>query len=249
MTDKEALDALRESFGVRWGFPANSPNLRRALTHRSATTNSAATNERLEFLGDALVSAFVAHHLMVALPDAEEGTLSRSRAAVVRKESLAKAARRIGLQDLLVVAPGERKENRHNSDAPLADAYEAVLGALFLDGGGVPAGLFVQETLAENLRAVVRSPTPPDPKTHLQILTQSNGLGLPTYHDLPAPPPNDGDEATTAKFYADVRAQDGTILGTGQGTSKRAAQTRAAQQAIEMILQNDATTKGDPNKP
>ena len=223
----------RAEFAARWGFAPDSPHLALALTHRSAASG-AATNERLEFLGDALVGVYVARFLFQSLPDADEGTLSRCRSAVVRRESLANAARAIGLPDILKVAPGERKENRHNSDAPLADAFEAVVAALFVEAGDDAAESFVRAALGDTITAVVAAPVAPDAKTQLQVLLQGMGRGLPLYGDLPTP---DG------TFAVEVRTQAGDVLGWGAGLSKRAAQTVAAQTALETLAQETATTK------
>ena len=143
------------TFAVRFGFGTPTPNLLAALTHRSAATSVQTSNERLEFLGDALLSSFVARFLLKALPaDTDEGTLSRARVAVIRKETLAHAAREMGVADLLVVGNGERRAGRHTHDGLLADAYEALVGAMFLDQGDTGADRFLNETLADPLAVV-----------------------------------------------------------------------------------------------
>lgn len=210
----------------------DSPRVRTALTHRSAAATVSESNERLEFLGDALLSAFVARFLLESLPaETDEGTLSRARTRIVRRETLAKAARDLGLVDKLVMGAGERKDNRQTFESPLADAYEALIGAIFLDSGYEAAELFVQETLEDALRDVAQVPSLPDPKTALQIRLQAVGRGLPRYAIL-AEKGTGQDIVFTAAVYA---ADSSNPLGMGEGTNKRAAQTEAAKVALEAL--------------
>lgn len=213
-------------------LPPDTPNLRLALTHRSAAGSAAGNNERLEFLGDALLSAFVARFLLENLPpDTDEGTLSRARTGIVRRETLADAARRLGVASRLVMGAGEKKDRRENAESPLADAYEAVVAAVFLDAGYAAAEAFALQSLAPALAAIVAAPPVPDPKSELQIRLQAAGRGLPRYAIL--------GEAGTAQnivFTAAVYAGDGAEpLGTGAGANKRAAQTEAARAALASL--------------
>jgi ribonuclease III, bacterial len=219
------------AFAARWGFAPDSPRLRAALTHRSAAASPAESNERLEFLGDALLAAFVARFLLDSLPpDTDEGLLSRARTHVVRKETLAEAARAMGIADLLAVGPGERKAGRHENDSLLADAYEALVAAQYLDRGAEAMDTFIQATLAASLEDVAAHPPEPDPKTALQMRLQAAGRGLPTYHVTAAT-----GEGQDLRFAIEVRAADGTPLGAGEGPSKRIAQTEAARAALESL--------------
>ena len=182
-------------------------------------------------MGDALLSAFVARYLLAALPpETDEGTLTRARTRIVRRETLAGAARELGLADRLIMGAGETKDNRNRGESALADAYEAIIGAIFLDHGYDAAEAFVRETLAEPLRDVARSPDgfAPDPKTALQIRLQGARQGLPRYTIL-AETGTGQHIVFTAAVYAGNAAEP---LGTGQGVNKRAAQTEAARAAL-----------------
>ncbi|MDX1934742.1 MAG: ribonuclease III [Capsulimonadales bacterium] len=217
------------SFAEKWGFSGSSERLKQALTHTSAATNVAESNERLEFLGDALLSSWVARYLFAALPpETREDTLSRARVRIVRKETLAAAGRALRLSDWLDVGRGERKENRQERDSLIADAFEAVVAALFLDAGEEAMNRFLRVTLAEPLREVIEFPPEDDPKTRLQIRLQADGRGLPLYETIEEKRDREHHHFTVA-----VRTADGTILGTGSGSSKRAAQRMAALHALE----------------
>ena len=219
-------------FATQWGFLVDSPLLRIALTHTSAAEDVPHSNERLEFLGDALLSAWVSRYLYQHLPpDTKEDTLSRARVEIVRKETLAVAGRSIGLPELIAVGQGERKEQRNQRDSLVADAYEAVVAALFLEAGEETMGRFLAETLTKALADVVAHPPDDDPKTRLQIWLQSTGRGLPHYETLSEV--RDGEHH---HFVVVARAADGTPLGQGEGASKRAAQRCAAQNALHTSL-------------
>jgi ribonuclease-3 len=217
---------------ARWGLADDSVLLRAALTHRSAASTPAHSNERLEFLGDALLGAFVARILVDSLPpDTDEGTLTRSRIAVIRRETLADAGRALGLSALLQVGNGERRDNRHERDSLLADAYEALLAAIFLEAGDEVARRFVAETLAAPLAAVVHTPPPADPKTRLQESLQAAGRGLPLYRLV-----TETLSGAQRHFTLEVTDGAGNILGRGEGPSKRAAERDAAVAALEHLL-------------
>jgi ribonuclease-3 len=219
------------AFAARWGFAPDSIRLRAALTHRSVAPSPAASNERLEFLGDALLSAFVARYLLDALPpDTPEGVLSRARVQVVRKETLAEAARAMGVSDLLEVGPGERKEGRHTHDGLLADAFEALVAARFLDDGEAAMAALLRDALAGPLAQVAASPPGADPKTRLQERLQAVGRGLPTYPIVEA-----SGSGHHHVFVAEARSADGALLGRGEGPTKRAAQAAAAEDALARL--------------
>jgi ribonuclease-3 len=219
---------LLATFALRHGFKSVTPNLIAALTHRSAAVSARDSNERLEFLGDAILSSYVARYLLVALPpDTDEGTLSRARVAVIRRETLAEAARALKVSELLVVGNGERRAGRHTHDGLLADAYEALVGAMFLDHGDEGADRFLGDTLAGPLAAVAASPPIPDAKTALQMRLQAKGQPLPLYRTISEE--GSGHDHT---FTVQVVTANGTVLGSGFGTTKRAAQTEAARAAL-----------------
>lgn len=201
------------------------------MTHRSFAPSPGESSERLEFLGDALLGAYVARFLLDALPpDTGEDVLSRARVFVIRRETLAHAARELGLPDLLLVGNGERIAGRHHHDSLLADAYEALVAAQFLDCGPDAMDAFIRQTLSVPLQSVSTSPPPPDPKTLLQMRLQSEGRGLPTYHTV---------EATGTghdhHFTVEARDASGTVLGRGEGANQRAAQMEAARAALSAL--------------
>lgn len=216
------------AFAVRYGFDSVTAHLLAALTHRSAADGIENSNERLEFLGDALLSSFVARFLLQALPaNTDEGTLSRARVAVIRRETLAEAARAMGVSDLLIVGNGERRAGRHTHDGLLADAYEALAGAMFLDYGDARADQFLRETLKGPLTEVAASPPIPDPKTALQMRLQAEGRLLPTYCTV-----SEEGSGHDHRFTVEVVTAEGAVLGQGVGANKRAAQTEAARAAL-----------------
>ncbi|MBC8104695.1 MAG: ribonuclease III [Cytophagales bacterium] len=224
---RPSREAVR-AFAERLGFDPASPRLAAALTHKSAAASVSESSERLEFLGDALVGAFVARFLLDALPpDTDEGTLSRARVAIIRRETLALAAQGIGVPDLLVVGNGERRAGRHTHDGLLADAYEALVGALFLDHGEAATQQFLRETLAGPLAAVAAAPPAPDAKTTLQMRLQSEGKGLPRYRTI-----SEEGGGHDHQFTVEVLDTAGAVLGRGVGVTKRAAQTEAARSAL-----------------
>lgn len=203
--------------------------MRTALTHTSAAPTIEQGNERLEFLGDALLGAFVARYLIDALPPTtDEATLTRARVQVIRRETLAQIARNLGLPDLLRVGHGERKEKRHTHDGLLADAFEALIAAQFLDNGPDLTETFLCETLGDVLASVVADPPAPDPKTLLQNRLQSQGKGLPVYRLVEAT-----GEGHDHHFVVEVATEAGQVLGRGDGPNKRTAETVAARAALD----------------
>jgi ribonuclease-3 len=149
-----------------------------ALTHRSA---SGANNERLEFLGDAVLNLIAAECLYNRFPQADEGTLSRLRARVVSAEPLAHIAAGLGIGEVLVLGPGELKSGGFRRESILADALEALCGALYLDGGIEVARRALLTLLAPLLDALEPDGELKDPKTRLQEWLQARGLALPVY--------------------------------------------------------------------
>ncbi|MFT5391581.1 MAG: ribonuclease-3 [Gammaproteobacteria bacterium] len=217
--------AVRSSLEARLGYTFTDEQLfTLSLTHRSAGKPH---NERLEFLGDAILGFLVAQTLYDAHPNAREGTLTRSRASLVRKESLASIAREIGLGEALHVGPGERKSGGRDRDSILADALEAVLGAVYIDGG-IDAARKVVATLFEKLYGqVAATEVEKDPKTRLQEILQGRRLALPSYevHDV------EGD-ANGQVFTIICHVTEPSLQATGQGPSRRHAEQAAAQKLL-----------------
>ncbi|MGE5234862.1 MAG: ribonuclease III [Acidobacteriota bacterium] len=221
----EVLDKLEEALGHVF---RRRELLEQALRHRSAAhEQSAPSYERLEFLGDAALSHAVAALLFERWPDASEGELTRARAALVRERSLAAVAEALGLPAALEVGSGLR-----GGDQPslLADACEAVLGALLLDGGWRRFTASVRRLLGPALAALDPAQLPlEEPKSTLQERAQQRGLPLPLYREVEVRGPEHG------RTYVFEVEYDGRVLARGAGQSKRAAQQDAARRALEVL--------------
>src|SRR5882762_4237241 len=225
----------RTDWPLRWvrdrlGYEPRDPDLfRAALTHRSAPGPN---NERLEFLGDAVLNLVIARHLYRVFPDASEGDLSRLRARVVSSEPLAEVAAGLGLGDALQLGSGELKTGGFRRQSILADALEAVCGAVFLDGG-LDAAQKVIEALFEPRVAALPAPASlKDAKTRLQEYLQSRGLSLPRY----SVDRTEG-EAHEQTFHVICDVPEIGRRAEGSGSSRR----RAEQEAAEHILQEIET--------
>ena len=162
------------AFAQQWGLSRESPLLRQALTHRSAAPR-AASNERLEFLGDALLGLYIARVLMEALPDADEGILTLARSHIVDRETQADVAHALGLPELLRVDPGGQKAGLPHQTRPLSDAFEAIVAALYLECGEEASFTFVQKALAEPIAAALSDPAIKHPKTRIRKLSKEKG--------------------------------------------------------------------------
>jgi ribonuclease-3 len=198
-----------------------------ALTHRSAGPDH---NERLEFLGDSVLNCAVARLLYDAHPQADEGALSRLRASLVSGESLAQIAAELGVGEYLHLGSGELKAGGFRRASILADALEAMLGAIFLDAGYDAAASAVARIVAAKLSELPAAGSLKDPKTRLQELLQARGLALPVY--------------TLTAVSGDAHAQSFTVscevpvLGVaavGEGASRRRAEQLAAAKLIDLL--------------
>ena len=219
--------------GGKLGHVFRDPTLlARALTHRS---HAADNNERLEFLGDALIGMMVAEVLFTVRPRAGEGDLSRLRSSLVRERSLAVIARRLNLGDCLRLGEGELKSGGWRRDSVLADALEAVIAAVYLDGGFEVATQVCRTLFAPELASLPDPETLKDPKTRLQEWLQARSRPLPLYEVL-------SESGPAHKRYFLVRAQladaeDGT---EASGNSRRAAEQQAAEQLLQQLLASPA---------
>jgi len=212
--------------GLDYEF-AHPDLLRLALTHRSRGNPN---NERLEFLGDAVLNMVVAELLFRARPDVPEGDLSRLRARIVRERTLAEVARELELGDHVLLGPGELKSGGFLRDSILADAVEALIGAVFLDGGFEAARALIQRLMDGRIEALPDAETLKDPKTRLQELLQGRSLKLPEYavtNECGA----DHDRSFTVVCRVEIL--DAPISATAG--SRRKAEQAAARRALEMI--------------
>lgn len=208
-----------------------NPELRtRALSHRSI---GAANNERLEFLGDGLLNMLVAEMLFDQFPRADEGELTRRRSHLVSEPALAALARELELGDELLLGPGELKSGGYRRDSILADALEALIAAIYLDGGWAACRTIVRELFGERV-ASAGTPTGKDAKTRLQELLQARGEPLPTYSLVAA---TGADHAKTFEVACDIASL--TLRSTGLGSSRRAAEQAAAQAALDLLERAD----------
>lgn len=196
-----------------------------ALTHRSAGRRN---NERLEFLGDAVLNFLIAEALYRRVPDADEGGLSRLRANLVRRETLAGIASDLRLGEALVLGPGELKSGGFRRESILADALEAVIGAVYLDGGFEACSQLVGRLFAERLDSLPATESLKDPKTRLQEYLQARQEPVPTYHLIS----EEGEpHRRVFRVACEIRGRGGPVEASGR--SRRAAEQEAARRALE----------------
>ena len=202
-----------------------------ALTHRSAGRHN---NERLEFLGDSIVNHIVAEAIYQRFPTAPEGDMSRLRASLVRRDTLAKLARELELGEFLVLGPGERKSGGHRRDSILSDALEALAGAILLDGGIERCRECVLAWFGERLGEMTLESAGKDPKTRLQEFLQGRGYPLPEYQLLEV----QGDDHDQ-QFHVACRLERPSLVAEGGGSSRRKAEQAAAHAALERLERHD----------
>jgi len=212
---------IREKLGYE---PRDLSLFAAALTHRSA---SGPNNERLEFLGDAVLNLVIAELLYRTSPDASEGDLSRLRARIVSAEPLADVAAELSLGDELHLGSGELKTGGFRRQSILADALEAICGALFLDGGLETARRVIVQLFEKRIAALPDAATLKDAKTRLQEYLQSHGHALPRY----SVERTEG-EAHAQTFWATCEVDALGLRTSGSGSTRR----RAEQEAAELIL-------------
>ena len=220
------LDPLFEILGHRFADPQL---LAEALTHSSAHTRRGPRKsyERLEFLGDRVLGLVVAELLWRRFPDEAEGELTRRHTGLVRRESLVEVTRTLGLGAFVILSPGEAQAGGRDNPSVLADTCEAVIAALYLDGGLEAARGFVHRCWEPLLQTAT---TPPrDPKTALQEWAQGRGRGLPVYETVAVEGP-----AHKRLFTVSARVE-GAEPATASGSSKRAAETAAAAELIARL--------------
>ena len=219
----------------RLGYAAHNARLvERALTHRSAT---GADNERLEFLGDAVLSFVVAEMLYREFGAASEGDLSRFRAALVSGEALADVAEAIGIGERLRLGPGELRSGGFRRRSILADALEALLGAVFLEGGAEAARAVIERHWRARVSALHDSPPPKDPKTRLQEWLQARALPRPNYV-VEAVSGEPHEQTFTVRCVLDSPA----TMSEGRGSSRRRAEQLAAEQALLALAARELAT-------
>ena len=218
------------SFEERLGYTFSEPALLKlALTHRSVSSEDPGRkdNERLEFLGDAVLQLVVTDLLYEAYPQLAEGQMAKVRAAVVSRDALAEVARFLEMGTHIELAPSEEATGGRQKDSILADAVEAVIGAVYLDGGLEPTRDAILELWADRVAERAKQPGVKDYKTRLQELTAREG-SRPLYTVDGTGPDHD------RRFQAVVTI-NGTQYGSGEGRSKKEAEQAAAHEAIETL--------------
>jgi len=212
----------------RIGHPFRNPDLlQQALRHRSA---GAPHNERLEFLGDAMLNLVIAEALYARWPKADEGALTRARAALVRESALAEVARRLELGPRLVLGPGEMKSGGERRDSILADALEAVIAAIYLDAGFQACRAVLLPWFEAGLDGLPAGKVEKDPKTRLQEWLQGRQLPRPEYVPLEAR----GDDHARI-FRVSCRTADPALDAQAEGSSLRAAEQAAAERVLALL--------------
>jgi ribonuclease-3 len=220
------MEVLESILGYRF---RDRTKLVQALTHPSLayeSQRSQSDNQRLEFLGDAVLQLCLSEILYLRYPEADEGALTKIRAQLVSARALATAARTLNLGGYLLMGRGEESNGGRERESSLADALEAVAGAIYMDGGMAAAMPFIQRLFETAIQQTEHAPEDQNPKGHLQELLQSAGDEPPTYAIIQESGP---DHAKS--FEATVHWQ-GTTLGRGQGRSKKEAEVEAARDAL-----------------
>ena|SRR5262250_202295 len=235
--DALLVDGLRHRLGLDALDPVQGLA---ALTHKSYVNehrDDGADNERLEFLGDAVVDLAVSHRLMERFPGADEGELSKLRALLVNEESLARVARQLGLGDLLRMGRGEEMTGGRDKSSVLADALEAVIGAVYLSAGLPGAMAVVDRLFGEMLQGVAEGKSGEDWKTRLQELVQTRLRQSPRYRVVSEEGP---DHSKTFEVEVTVGTE---LFARARGRSKKEAEQAAARETLTML---DSEAKKDP---
>jgi ribonuclease-3 len=229
ITSESEQGALERAVGYRFRDRAR---LEQALVHRSYSHEAGLdeNNEPLEFLGDAVLGFLIAELIVRLQPEMDEGGMTRLRASLVNTRSLAEEARRIGLGESLRLGRGEERSGGRRKPSLLADGFEALIGAVFLDGGIRPTRTLVRRLFSERIReALGEGRRNVDAKTELQELLQARGGALPEYRIVEAAGPDH------ARRYRIEVWGEGRLLGRGSGSAKKRAEQAAARQALEML--------------
>ena len=230
------MSPLESALGVAF---TDAALLELALSHRSWAfeAGGAPTNERLEFLGDAVLGLVVTDRVYRSLPDAAEGRLAKLRAATVNTQSLAGVARELGLGSAVKLGRGEEQSGGRDKDSILADTLEAVIGAVYIDQGLDVASDLVHRLFDTMVDELVRSKDALDHKTSLQELSAAELQTLPTY-ELSEDGPDHEKRFTARAVVA------GEVLGSGEGRSKKEAEQAAAREALAALATRVVASEG-----
>lgn len=228
MLDRQLAEQLETTLGYRF---KNKGLLELALTHRSV---SAQNNQRLEFLGDAALGLVMADLLFINHPSASEGDMSKARASLVNRQALSALGRKLRVSELLVLGQGERKSGGAERDSNLCDAVEAILGAVYKDGGYIACYECVTRLLKEDLPTQSLDEIK-DAKTRLQEMMQQKGLPLPVYEVE-----NIAGEEHEQKFHVVCQTALSSQPSRGTGSSRRRAEQEAAATMLTLISEQQS---------
>jgi ribonuclease-3 len=206
-----------------------------ALTHRSA---SGRNNERLEYLGDGALNFIIASELYFRKPDADEGTLSRLRAFLVRGATLSEIARELDLGDFLLLGTGELRSGGFERDSILADALEAIIGAVYLDAGFEPCRAFVLRLYEARLASLPSPEELLDPKTRLQEFLQARGMSRPRYETLEVT-----GKPHAQQFLVACHIEQPAVTCEARATSRRKAEQAAALEVLNQLREHKDIAK------
>lgn len=239
--DKPSLEEFQSKIGVTF---SDQDLLQQVFVHRSYLNEhrsfSLGHNERLEFLGDAVLELVVTEFLYRNYPN-PEGELTNWRSALVKGEMLAKIAGGLGFAEYLLLSFGESRSGGKSKNLLLANAFEALLGAMYLDQGYDTCQKFIHQTVTCHLEEILEQGLFIDPKSRLQEMTQERWGVTPTYVSISEEGP---DHAKTFTVAAQIHER---ILAQGSGTSKQAAQVAAAQESLKVLLSEaESTTEETP---
>jgi ribonuclease-3 len=229
-----ALDRFQDIIGYRF---TSEQLLHQVLTHKSSIAaedgNGLCSNERLEFLGDAVLNCLITEHLYHRFPDRHEGQLSKIKSLVVSRKILGEIAKAFDVGKYLVFGVSEEKTGGRDRLSILSNAFEAILGGIFLDGGYDPAKRFLERFLFVRLDDIVGDERNINYKSVILELAQREGLGMPRYATISAIGP---DHAKEFRVRVEIA---GVSLGEGSGPNKKIAQQNAAQNALAQYRNNE----------
>lgn len=218
------LDELQRKLGVNL---TNLGLLELALTHRSIGSEN---YERLEFLGDSVLSVVISETLFNKFTEIDEGVLSRLRASLVKKESLAKVSRELGLGDYIQLGGGELKSGGFERDSILSDVLESIIGAIYLDAGFDEVKSVISQLFADSIAKLDPNATIKDAKSRLQEMLQKQKLDIPSYEIVEVI-----GEPHCQKFVVECTIQNSELTFRGEGSSRRNAEQQAAKLALTSL--------------
>jgi ribonuclease-3 len=239
--DPERLDRLQDILNYRFRDPKRLVDAlvhRSFLSRRSIRGKEVQSNERLEFLGDAVLALVVNHHLFEHYPDKSEGELTKMKSVIVSKQSLAYYAKKTGLGEFILLSANAQKAGVGETDSVLADTLEAIFGAVFLDGGFEKAKECIHHLLLGNLSEIVYNEENVNYKSLLQEYIQALHKVPPRYRVAASRGPDHDKE-----FLVEVMVK-GTVLGRGKGRTKKHAEQEAAREAYRKLV--NAPEQGSP---